>query len=100
MNVWIIVSLILFVVVIYLLYKQGQRVRDLALSAKQAEREWTLKVALEKTYRLPDVEAKELEAVEARLEEIKAGAAADAEKEEQMRAAIMGLYEKKGKKLP
>jgi len=64
----------------------------------QAEREWTLKVALEKTYRLPDVEAKELASVEARLEQIKEGSGADAEKEEQMRAVIMALYEQKGNK--
>ena len=95
MNVWIIVSVILFVVVIYLLYRLGKRANDLALLKKQEELAWTLKVALEKTFKLPTVEAQELEMIEPQIERIMNGSGADAEVEEQMRLAVMELYARK-----
>jgi hypothetical protein len=98
MNIWLFVSILLLVVVIYLLYKLGQRFRDLAAAKVEAEREWTLKTALEKTYRLPDVEAQALAAIEGQLEQIKSGDDADEEKEEKLRLAVIELYARKAER--
>jgi hypothetical protein len=98
MNIWLVVSVILFVFVIYLLYRLGKRVGDLALSKKQEKREWTLKVALEKTFSLPTVEAEELRNIEPQLERIINGPGTDEETEEQMRLAVMELYAQKAEK--
>ena len=95
MNVWFFVFAILFVVVIYLLYRLGKRAGELVLAKKQEERAWTLKVALEKTFKLPTVEAQEVEAIEPQIGQIMNGSGTDGEVEEQMRLAVMELYAQK-----
>ena len=98
MNVWFFVFAILFVVVIYLLYRLGKRANDLALLKKQEELAWTLKVALEKTFKLPTVEAQEVEAIEPQIGQIMNGSGTDGEVEEQMRLAVMELYAQKAER--
>jgi hypothetical protein len=102
MDAWIWVSLLLAVMVIVLFFRMNKKSAENALLKKQEEREWTLKVALEKTFKLPTVEAKELAPIETQLAQLMSGAGTDAEVEEKMRLAVMELYaqkaEQKGKK--
>jgi hypothetical protein len=102
MDAWIWVSLLLAVMVIVLFFRMNKKSAENALIKKQEEREWTLKVALEKTFNLPTVEAKELAAIEAQIDQIMKGSGTDVEVEEKMRLAVMELYaqkaEQKGKK--
>jgi hypothetical protein len=102
MDAWIWISLILAIMVVALFFRMNKKSAENALVKKQEEREWTLKVALEKTFQLPTVEAKEVAAIETQLAQLMNGAGTDAEVEEKMRLAIMELYaqkaEQKGKK--
>jgi hypothetical protein len=102
MDGWIWVSILLAVMVIVLFFRLNKKSAENALVKKQEEREWTLKIALEKTFNLPTVEAKELAAIETQLAQLMNGPGADAEVEEKMRLAVMELYaqkaEQKGKK--
>jgi hypothetical protein len=95
MNAWIWVSLLLAIMVVVMFFRLNKKSGECAVLQKQAEREWTLKVALEKTFKVPDVEAKELEVIEPQINKIMTGAGADAEVEEQMRLAVMELYAQK-----
>jgi len=94
MIVVIIAAIILLAIVLYLLYRLGARARELGAALKGQEREWTLKVALEKTFSLPDVDANELAPIEPQLERLMKGAGNE-EKEEQIRQAVMELYAQK-----
>ncbi|HTY81472.1 MAG TPA: hypothetical protein VMB24_01680 [Dehalococcoidales bacterium] len=98
MTVMIVVSVILLAIVIYLLYRLGSRARELGNALRGQEREWMLKIALEKTFSLPTVEAKEVEAIEKELDAIRNGEGDNAEKEEKMRQAVMELYAQKAEK--
>ena len=95
MNAWIWVSLILAIMVVVLFFRMNKKTAENALLKKQEEREWTLKVALEKTFNLPTVEAKELANIEPQLAQLMNGSGTDAEVEEQMRLAVMELYAQK-----
>jgi hypothetical protein len=102
MNAWMWISLILAVMVVVMFFRMNKRNLEKIVLKKQEEREWTLKVALEKTFKLPTVEAKELAAIESQLDQIMNGSGEDEEVEEKMRLAVMELYakkaEQKGKK--
>ena len=98
MTAWIFVSLILAIMVVALFFRINKKSAENALLKKQEEREWTLKVALEKTFSLPTVEAKELVAIEPQLDKIMNGSGTDEETEEQMRQAVMELYARKAEK--
>ena len=102
MNAWMWISIILAVMVVVMFFRLNKKNMENVLLKKQEEREWTLKVALEKTFKLPTVEAKELAAIESQLDQIMNGSGADEEVEEKMRLAVMELYakkaEQKGKK--
>jgi hypothetical protein len=98
MNPWILVSLVLAGMVVVLVFRVYKQSADNASLKKQEERAWTLKVALEKTFELPTVEAKELAAIEPQIEQIMGGAGSDDELEEKMRLAVMELYAKKAER--
>ena len=98
MIVVIIAAIILLAIVLYLLYRLGARARELGAALKGQEREWTLKVALEKTFSLPDVDANELAPIEPKLERLMKGGAGNQDAEEQMRQAVMELYAQKAEK--
>jgi hypothetical protein len=98
MTVWIIISVVLLAIVIYLLYRLGARARQLASAIRDQEREWTLKVALEKTFSLPDVDANELAPIEPQLQSLMKGGAGNEETEEQIRQTVMELYAQKAEK--
>jgi hypothetical protein len=84
--------------VVVMFFRLGKKNTETALLKKQEERAWTLKVALEKTFKLPTVETKELEAIEPQLNQIMNGPGADAEVEEKMRLAVMELYAQKAER--
>jgi Na+-transporting NADH:ubiquinone oxidoreductase subunit NqrC len=95
MIVVIVVSCILVILVIALLYLLNKMTREKEFHEKQDKRNWTLKVALEKTFKLPTVEAKELESIESQIKKIMNESVGDEEVEEKMRLAIMELYASK-----
>jgi hypothetical protein len=98
MNAWIWVSLILAIMVVVMFFRLNRKNIECALAKKQEEREWTLKVALEKTFKLPTVEASELAAVEPKINRIMSGSGTDAEVEENVRLAVMELYAQKAER--
>jgi hypothetical protein len=98
MNAWIWVSLILAIMVVVMFFRLNRKNIECALAKKQEEREWTLKVALEKTFKLPTVEASELVAVEPKINRIMSGSGTDAEVEENVRLAVMELYAQKAER--
>jgi hypothetical protein len=98
MDAWIWVSLVLAVMVIVLFFMLNRKSAEYKALAKQEERAWTLKVALEKTFKLPTVEAKELAAIEPQIQGIMSGSGTNAEVEEKMRLAVMELYAQKAEK--
>ena len=98
MTAWIYVSLILALMVVVLFFLLNRKSMEIAVLKKQEEREWTLKVALEKTFSLPTVEAKELARIETQLDRIMNSSAGDEETEEQMRQAVMELYAQKAER--
>jgi hypothetical protein len=98
MIAWILVSLILAVMVVFLIFMMNKKTNEVTLARKAEEREWTLKVALEKTFNLPTVEAKELATIETQIDAIMNSQGEDAEVEEKMRLAIMELYAQKAEK--
>jgi hypothetical protein len=95
MSGWIWVVIILAIMVVVMFFRLNKKSAENALIKKQEEREWTLKVALEKTFNLPTVEAKELAAIEPQIDQIMKGSGTDAEVEEKMRLAVMELYAQK-----
>jgi hypothetical protein len=95
MDGWIWVSLVLAIMVIVLFFLMNKKSADYKVLAKQEERAWTLKVALEKTFKLPTVEAKELAAIEPQIEQIMNSSGTDVEVEEKIRLAVMELYAQK-----
>jgi hypothetical protein len=98
MTAWILVSLILAIMIVILLFMMNKRTNEVTIAKKAEKREWTLKVALEKTFNLPTVEAKELAAIEPQIDAIMNSQGEDAEVEEKMRLAIMELYAQKAEK--
>jgi hypothetical protein len=95
MDGWIWVSLILAIMVIVLFFRLNKKSVDYKVLAKQEERAWTLKVALEQTFKLPTVEAKELAGIEPQLAQLMNSSGSDDEVEEKMRLAVMELYAQK-----
>jgi biopolymer transport protein ExbB/TolQ len=95
MSTWALVSVVLIILVVILIYRLNKRNKEYVSLEKQEERAWALKVALEKTYDLPTVEADEVAKIEAEIERIMSESGSDEETEENMRRAIMTLYEKK-----
>jgi hypothetical protein len=95
MDAWIWVSLILAIMVIFLFFRLNKKAAENNILKKQEEMAWTLKVALEKTFELPTVEAKEIEAIEPQLNQIMNGSSSDEEVEEKIRLAVMELYAQK-----
>jgi Tfp pilus assembly protein PilO len=98
MDAWIWISLLLAVMVLGMFFIISRKNSQVALLKKQEERTWTLKVALEKTFKLPAVEAKELQAIEAQISKIMNGTDNDEEADEKIRLAVMELYAKKAEK--
>jgi hypothetical protein len=98
MNAWIWVSLILAIMVVVMFFRLNKKNIEYSLAKKQEEREWTLKVALEKTFKLPTVEASELAVVEPKINQIMSGSGTDAEAEENVRLAVMELYAQKAER--
>ena len=98
MDGWIWVSLVLAIIVVVLIIMLNKKSVDYKALAKQEERAWTLKVALEKTFKLPTVEAKELAGIEPQIQEIMNGSGTDAELEEKLRLAVMELYAQKAER--
>jgi cytochrome c-type biogenesis protein CcmH/NrfG len=95
MDFWIIVLVIMFIAVVVLMYLLSKKSKEYIKLEKREERTWTLKVALEKTYHLPTVEAHELEKIEPEIRRIMKGSGSEAETEENLRRAVMALYEDK-----
>lgn len=91
----IIVSVILAILVIALLAQLNKRTKEKEYLEKQEKRSWLLKVALEKSCKLPTVESDELEKIEPQLDQLAKGNMSDARLEEKMHELIMGLYEEK-----
>jgi hypothetical protein len=98
MIFWIFLSVVLFIVVIVLFYLLRQKTAEKALAEKQERRNWTLKVALEKTFKLKTVEAKELERIEPQIDRIMNEQIPNEEIEEKMRLAVMELYAQKAER--
>jgi hypothetical protein len=98
MNYWILVSLALAIVIVILLFRMNNKTRDYGRLERQEKMAWMLKVALEKTFELPTVEAKELAAIEPQIEQIANAPGSDEEMEEKMRLAVMELYAKKAER--
>jgi len=95
---WIVLSLVLAIMVIVLLLRLNKKSADYKALARQEERAWTLKVAIEKTFNLPTVEAKELANIEPQIEQIMNSSGTDAELEEKIRLAVMELYAQKAER--
>ena len=95
MDAWIWISLILAIAVVVMFFMLNRKNGEIASIKKQEERAWTLKVALEKTFKVPTVEATELAAIEPNLDQIMNSSGNDEEVEEKMRLAVMELYAKK-----
>jgi hypothetical protein len=91
----VIVSVLLAILVITLLAQLNKRTKEKEYLEKQEKRAWLLKVALEKSCKLPTVESNELEKIEPQLNKLVKGSMTDAQLEEKMRELIMGLYEEK-----
>jgi len=95
MVAWILVSLVLAVAVVVMFFMLNRKNGEIALVKKQEERAWTLKVALEKTFKVPTVDEKELAAIEPQLDQIMNSDGSDEEVEEKIRLTVMELYAKK-----
>lgn len=87
--------MILAIMVIVLFFRMNKKSGENAILKKQEEREWTLKVALEKTFKLPAVEGKEVAAIEPQINQIMNGSGTDVEVEEKIRMTVMELYAQK-----
>jgi hypothetical protein len=92
MIVWVILTVIFFVAAALLFLQLRKKAADYQTLEQQDKRDWTLKVALEKTFNLPTIEAKELEAIEPQLDQMMNASMPDEELEEKMRLAVMSLY--------
>jgi signal transduction histidine kinase len=95
MIVSVIISVILALMVVALLAQLNKRTKEKEYLEKQEKRSWLLKVALEKSCKLPTVESDELAKIEPQLNNLVKGSMSDAQLEEKMRELIMGLYEEK-----
>ncbi len=84
MSFWIFTSIILLIAVVVLLYSQRNKTAEKEFWKKQDKRDWTLKIALEKTFHLPTVEAKEMAVIEAKIDRIMQASVPDDEKEEKV----------------
>lgn len=95
MIISVIINVILAIAVIALLALLNKKNKEKEYLEKQEKRAWLLKVALEKSCKLPTVESSELEKIEPQLNSLAKGSMSDTELEEKMRELIMGLYEEK-----
>ena len=95
MDAWIWISLVLAIAVVVMFFMLKRKNSEIIALKKQEERAWTLKVALEKTFDIPSVEAKELAAIEPQIEQIMNSSGSDDEMEEKIRLAVMELYAQK-----
>jgi hypothetical protein len=98
MSFWIFASVILLIAVVVLFYLLRKKTGEKEYWEKQDRRDWTLKVALEKTFKLPTVEAKELEKIEPQIDRIMSEKIPNEELEEKMRLAVMELYAQKAER--
>lgn len=100
MIVSIIISALLAILVVFLIAKLNQRTQQLEQLGKQEKREWMLKVALEQSCQLPEVETDELAPLEPEINRLMNSAKTDKNAEAKIRELIMGLYQEKveGKK--
>jgi hypothetical protein len=95
MIVSVIINVLLALLVIALLAVLNKRTKEKGYLEKQEKRAWLLKVALEKSCKLPTVESEELVKIEPQLDNLTKGTMSDTQLEEKMRELIMGLYEEK-----
>ena len=95
MVYFIIISVLLALLVLFLVAKLNQRTKEKEQLEKLEKRQWLLKVALEQSCQVPTVEADELAPVEAEINRLMDAAKTDKSAEEKIRSLIMGLYEAK-----
>jgi len=95
MVYFIVISVLLAILVLFLVYKLNQRTKENARLDKQEKRQWMLKVALEQSCQVPTVEADELAPIEAEISRLMDTAKTDSKAEAKIRQLIMGLYEAK-----
>jgi thiamine biosynthesis lipoprotein ApbE len=93
----IIINILLALLIVYLLFKAGQRARQIEIMGKQEKRQWLLKTALEQSCQVPTVEAEELAPIEPEIDRLMSNANNDKDVEKKIRKLIMGLYEAKVK---
>jgi len=95
MVYFIIISVLLALLVLFLVAKLNQRTKEKEQLEKQEKRQWLLKVALEQSCQVPTVEADEVAPLEAEINRLMETAKTDNKAETKIRALIMGLYEAK-----
>lgn len=95
MVVSIIINALLAVAVIYLMYRASLHAREKERLEKQEKREWLLKIALEQSCQVPEVDASELAPLEPEINRLLESAKTDKHAEDKIRQLIMGLYEEK-----
>jgi hypothetical protein len=95
MVILIIISILLAALVVFLLYKLNQRTNELDKLNRAERRTWMLKIALEQSTQLPEVDSDELFKIEPQLAKLMDNAKNDPKVEEEMRELIMSLYEEK-----
>jgi hypothetical protein len=95
MVVSIIINALLAVLLLYMLVKMNQREKDREKLEIQEKRQWLLKIALEQSCQVPEVDAAELAPLEPEINRLMESAKTDKKAEEKIRSLIMGLYEEK-----
>jgi hypothetical protein len=95
MVYFIIISILLALLVLFLVYKLNQRTKEKEQLEKQEKRQWLLKVALEQSCQVPTVEADEVAPLEPEINRLMETAKTDNKAEAKIRTLIMGLYEAK-----
>jgi hypothetical protein len=95
MVVSIIINALLAVLLIYMLFKMNQREKEKEKLETQEKRQWLLKIALEQSCQVPEVNADELAPLEPEINRLLESAKTDKHAEDKIRDLIMGLYEAK-----
>jgi len=95
MVYFVVISVLLAILVLFLVFTLNHRTKENAQLAKQEKRQWMLKIALEQSCEVPTVEAEELAPIEAEINRLMDAAKTDNKAEAKIRALIMGLYEAK-----
>ena len=95
MIISIIINALLAVAVIYLMYRASLHAKERERLEKQENREWLLKIALEQSCEVPEVDAAELAPLEPEINRLLESAKTDKTAEGKIRQLIMGLYEEK-----